>query len=451
MVKLTVNALLATASLLTGAVAHPGEHEHHDHEAVAQQEAYARMIQRGLAACETNPDYIALQERSQQRRWQKAQHLRQKRGLDLDAPYTSRLQRRNLATLEADEKINHNYTSHGYNTKTSASKLFASYKNSSCILAPEVTFGPYYVEGELFRSNVLDGQKGVHVHLEYQYIDVSTCKAPTKQLYIETWSANATGVYSGVIANGNGNYEDKTNINKNFLRGVTKVEDGIGSFDALFPGHYSGRATHIHLITHIGGTVFSNGTYKGSNVAHVGQLFFDESLKKAVEATSPYNTNKQAVTSNNEDSWAPDEAGNGYDPLPDWAYLGKDVTDGLLMWITIAVNMSAEYTVTPAATLTAHGGVADSGNALGGGSGSAANGTQPSGSSGAPPSGSGAPSGSPPSGGPGGSSKTTTSKKSLTTKKGNVTTKKSSSTSKRKTTTTSAKNATATTSKKGGH
>ncbi|KAF2151337.1 aromatic compound dioxygenase, partial [Myriangium duriaei CBS 260.36] len=292
-----------------------------------------------------------------QRRWEKAQHLRKKRGIALDAPINARFRRRDLTALEADEKVNHNKTSSGYTESTSSSTLFASYKNSSCILAPEVTFGPYWVEGEYYRSNVRDGQAGVPIHLEYQYIDVNTCDTPTSDLYIEHWSANATGVYSGVVASGNGNSNDLTNLNKTFLRGVTKVTDGVGAFDAIFPGHYEGRATHIHLITHIGGTVYSNNTYKGSNVAHVGQLFFDEELKTAVEKTSPYSTNTQAYTSNDEDMWAPYEAENGYDPFPDWAYLSNDISDGLLMWISVGVNMSASYTVTPAATLTANGGV----------------------------------------------------------------------------------------------
>ncbi|GAM90901.1 hypothetical protein ANO11243_089470 [Dothideomycetidae sp. 11243] len=434
MVKLNPSSVFFAANLLSLATAHPGEHEHHDHESVAQHNEYAKMIKRGLSACASHPNYLALQDRAQQRRWTKAQHLRAKRGLALDAPFRSRLRRRDLAALEADEKINHNMTSKGFNKDTAAAKLFASYKNSSCILAPEVTFGPYWVEGEYYRSDVVDGQPGVPIHLEYQYIDVNTCTTPTSELYIEHWSANSTGVYSGVIASGNGDDSDLTNIDKTFLRGVTKVEDGVGTFDAIFPGHYSGRTTHIHLITHIGGTVFKNNTYKGSNVAHVGQLFFDEDLKSAVEATYPYNTNTQTATTNDEDQWAPSEADNDYDPLPDWAYLGNDISDGLLMWITVAVNMSSSYTVTPAATLTENGGVADSGDALGGsggsggaapsgGMGGSAGGAAPSGGMGgaSPPGGSGSP--------PGSNTSTTTKKhgkatKSATKKGGKVTTTK---------------------------
>ena len=90
---------------------------------------------------------------------------------------------------------------------------------------------------------------------------------------------------------------------------MTQVdEDGVGYFDTIFPGHYSGRATHIHLIAQQNGTVFANGTYSGGTISHVGQLFFDESLKDAVYDTYPYNANTQSYTTNDADMWAPDQA-----------------------------------------------------------------------------------------------------------------------------------------------
>lgn len=109
--------------------------------------------------------------------------------------------------------------------------------------------------------------------------------------------------------------------------------EGVGYFDTIFPGHYAGRSTHIHLIAQQNGTVYDNGTYSGGTISHVGQLFFDESLKSAVYDTYPYTTNTQSYTTNDDDMWAPDQADNNYDPIPDYAYLGEDISDGLLMWI----------------------------------------------------------------------------------------------------------------------
>jgi len=167
------------------------------------------------------------------------------------------------------------------------------------------------------------------------------------------------------------------------LRGVVKVDDeGVGAFDTLFPGHYSGRAHHIHILTHMNGTIYGNNTFQSSNVAHVGQLFFQEDLISEVEATYPYNTNTIELTTNDEDMWAPSQADNNYDPFADYAYLGNDVSDGLLMWISIGINTSASYSVSVAGSLTAEGGVTNSDSDLGGGG--SGNGTAPSGNGTAP-------------------------------------------------------------------
>lgn len=75
------------------------------------------------------------------------------------------------------------------------SVLFST--NTSCILTPEVTIGPYYVLSELVRQNITEGQPGVPVHLEMQFIDINTCE-PVPSLFIDIWAANSTGRYSGI-------------------------------------------------------------------------------------------------------------------------------------------------------------------------------------------------------------------------------------------------------------
>lgn len=82
-----------------------------------------------------------------------------------------------------------------YTPNTLANDIFAA--NTSCILAPEVTDGPYYVTGEMIRKNVKEDQVGVDLYLEVQYVDVTTCE-PVPSLYVDVWNCNATGYYSGV-------------------------------------------------------------------------------------------------------------------------------------------------------------------------------------------------------------------------------------------------------------
>lgn len=179
---------------------------------------------------------------------------------------------------------------------------------------------------------------------------------------IDTWGANATGVYSGIVFTGNEHVSANLgSLSENYNRGVQPTDsDGVAAFDTNFPGHYDGRAIHQHTIVTSNYTLLSNGTYSGGVVSHIGQIFFDEGLRSAVEAVYPYNTNTQAVTSNDDDTWAPNQAENGYDPYPEYVYLSDDITDGLLIWLQIGINVTADVTSTESAEgrLTADGTVA---------------------------------------------------------------------------------------------
>jgi hypothetical protein len=66
--------------------------------------------------------------------------------------------KRDLSNLETWEESSHkSYLD--YSLATDAATIFAA--NTSCILTPEVTVGPYYVSGELIRSDVVEDQAGV--------------------------------------------------------------------------------------------------------------------------------------------------------------------------------------------------------------------------------------------------------------------------------------------------
>ena len=91
-------------------------------------------------------------------------------------------------------------------------------QNNTCVLAPEVTEGPYYhLEGHPLRQNIAELQDGLlfvccartlygALHqtdpvvspqlLDIGVIDVETCK-PLPNVLVDIWHANATGVYAG--------------------------------------------------------------------------------------------------------------------------------------------------------------------------------------------------------------------------------------------------------------
>jgi protocatechuate 3,4-dioxygenase beta subunit len=138
--------------------------------------------------------------------------------------------------------------------------------------------------------------------IDGQFLDTTTCQ-PVTNLYWDVWNCNSTGVYGGVSASAqNGNAGDTSNINKTFLRGLQPTDsEGVAQFTTIFPGHYSGRTTHIHVVAHEGGTVLANGTYTGGKITHIGQLFFDQSLITQVYKTSPYTQSTTTLTTNAQD------------------------------------------------------------------------------------------------------------------------------------------------------
>jgi len=262
------------------ASAHPG----HDisQEIVERREFLSTVKRNDLSHCAEKLKARGVLERNVARRSAQVEKERAKRGLkkrDLDGVLNT----------------SHNKTELGYTAVTDPAVLFEGY--NSCLLTPEVTQGPYYVGGEYIRRNIIEEQEGVDIVLDYQVIDVDTCE-PIPDVYLEIWHCNATGVYSGVVADGNGDSSDETNIDNTALRGIQKTnEDGVAQFESIFPGHYTGRATHIHVMVHTNATRYCNGTLGNEvSASHVGQAFFDQALISEVELQAPYNTNQQEFT-----------------------------------------------------------------------------------------------------------------------------------------------------------
>jgi protocatechuate 3,4-dioxygenase beta subunit len=164
-----------------------------------------------------------------------------------------------------------------------AGPLAVTSRAVACVLTPELTEGPYYVSGERLRRDVTAGKPGVPLLLRLTVLNVATCK-PIRNALVEIWHCDATGVYSGAVAN---------NPGTNFLRGGQRTNaTGVATFETIYPGFYSGRAVHIHVKVHVGG-----------NVVHTGQLFFPAAVTKAVYRKAPYRRHGlQPDTSNANDA-----------------------------------------------------------------------------------------------------------------------------------------------------
>jgi protocatechuate 3,4-dioxygenase beta subunit len=148
-----------------------------------------------------------------------------------------------------------------------------------CVLSPELTEGPFYVDNAVFRRNVTEGRPGYPLQLRLRVQNASSCK-PIRGAVVEIWHADADGDYSGVDG-----------ASTTFLRGQQRTnKNGIAGFDTIYPGWYQGRAVHIHLKVHVGGSE-----------VHTGQLFFRDRISRSVFTTQPYAARGTLDTPNSAD------------------------------------------------------------------------------------------------------------------------------------------------------
>lgn len=151
---------------------------------------------------------------------------------------------------------------------------------TTCLLTPEVTEGPYWVETTLTRRNITEGKAGLPLVIRFTVLNARTCK-PIGNADVEIWHCDALGNYSAV----NG-------ATTRFLRGHQKSNAaGKAEFLTIFPGWYRGRTPHIHMKVSVGG-----------NTIHTGQIFFSEKITAAVYKQAPYASHGQYDTSHARDN-----------------------------------------------------------------------------------------------------------------------------------------------------
>ena len=137
-----------------------------------------------------------------------------------------------------------------------------------CVLTPELTEGPYYIAGEKLRRDIRDGHPGTLLTLRLRVLNASTC-APIKGAAVDIWHADAAGNYSGFGADAS---------SRTFMRGIQRTDkNGLALFTTVYPGWYQGRAVHIHVKVHVGGSV-----------VQTGQLFFPDAVTAAAYKAQPY-------------------------------------------------------------------------------------------------------------------------------------------------------------------
>ena len=182
-------------------------------------------------------------------------------------------------------------------------------KAPACVLAPELTEGPYYIELDKVRSDITEGRSGAPLKLGITVVDATSCK-PVKDAAVDIWHCDASGEYSG-FGSASGSTEmpagagppsgapppggpagapppggpagapggRQAAINsERFLRGTQLTDaSGVCTFQTIYPGWYTGRAVHIHF------------KVRTDSLEFTSQLFFTDEMNDHVFTTySPY-------------------------------------------------------------------------------------------------------------------------------------------------------------------
>jgi len=168
---------------------------------------------------------------------------------------------------------------------------------ASCVLTPELTVGPYFVDEKLNRSNLTTNTTDTNVLnatpltltmtiMEYAS---SGCSALVGA-QVDIWHADAAGIYSDESV--------ENTTGQTFLRGYQITDsNGAVTFKTVVPGWYSGRTIHIHVMIR---TLSSSGSIL---TEFTTQLFFDQTLLNALTTTlSPYSSRGVPDTTNAQDS-----------------------------------------------------------------------------------------------------------------------------------------------------
>jgi protocatechuate 3,4-dioxygenase beta subunit len=174
----------------------------------------------------------------------------------------------------------------------------------SCVVRPEQTEGPYFVDERLHRSDIrsdpTDGRvksgTPLALTLLVSRLNAGACQ-PLAGAQVDIWHCDAQGVYSDVQD------PEFSTIGQKFLRGY-QITDARGEarFVTLYPGWYPGRTVHIHF--KIRTTPVAQRSFEFTS-----QMYFDDGLTDRVHADPPYAA-KGPRTARNQHDWIFRRGGN---------------------------------------------------------------------------------------------------------------------------------------------
>jgi len=154
---------------------------------------------------------------------------------------------------------------------------------TGCVVRPQQTEGPYFVDESLNRSDIRsdpsDGsvKPGTPLDLTFKVSRLSNnACAPLPGALVDVWHCDHQGIYSDVED------PDFNTAGKKFLRGYQVTgRDGVARFMTIYPGWYHGRTVHVHF-------KIRSAPAAAPGFEFTSQLYFDDALTDRVHAREPY-------------------------------------------------------------------------------------------------------------------------------------------------------------------
>lgn len=122
-----------------------------------------------------------------------------------------------------------------------------SSSSSDCSVTPSETEGPFPTisPSSLVKSNIVMDRTGVAFTINITIKNTKASCAALKGAIVDIWHCDKDGYYSEYGGTG---MQSVNYTAVHFLRGRQTTDDnGLVTFTSIFPGWYSGRATHIHV------------------------------------------------------------------------------------------------------------------------------------------------------------------------------------------------------------
>lgn len=165
-----------------------------------------------------------------------------------------------------------------------------------CLVRPEQTEGPYFVDERLHRIDIRSDPSngtispGTQLALTFHISRVHAGEChPLPNAQVDVWHCDALGVYSDVQDPG------FSTVGQRFLRGYQLTNaHGAARFLTIYPGWYPIRTVHIHF--KIRTALMARKHYEFTS-----QLYFPDELTDRVHTALPYSSKGQRRVRNHHD------------------------------------------------------------------------------------------------------------------------------------------------------